>query len=104
MRTFIAAFLLLISGAQAQDELIVRIGLNQKASTVTLRSDNAFTVQQNRTRTAKFTMILSVDAAAADRALSQANLQFRTLVELDGGKLLVLPMASKVRIEPAGAV
>ena len=65
MRTLLPAVLLLIAGAQGPDERVVRIGLNQNASTVTLRSDNAFTVQQTRTRTAKFTMILSVDANAA---------------------------------------
>ena len=104
MRTLLLAVLLLIAGAQAPSELVVRIGLNQNASTVTLRSDNAFTVQQTRTRTAKFTMILSVDAAAANRTLSRADLRYRTLVELDGGRLLVLPTTTKVRIEPAGAV
>jgi peptidoglycan hydrolase-like amidase len=103
MRTLLPAVLLLIAGAQAPNELVVRIGLTQNASTVTLRSENAFTVQQTRTRTAKFTMILSVDADAANRALSQADLRYRTLVELDGGRLLVLPTTTTVRIEPAGA-
>jgi stage II sporulation protein D len=104
MRTLLPALLLLIAGAQAPNELVVRIGLSQNASTVTLRSDKAFTVQQTRTRTAKFTMILSVDADAANRALSHADLRYRTLVELDGGRLLVLPTTTKVRIEPAGAL
>jgi stage II sporulation protein D len=104
MRKFIIVVLLLISRAQAQNEPIVRIGLNQNASTVSLRSANAFTVQQTRTRTARFTMILSVDPAAANKPLTRADLQYRALVELDGGRLLVLPRTSKVRIEPAGAV
>src|SRR4051812_11716009 len=104
MRTLLAALLLLMAGAQAPRELVVRIGLNQDASTVTLRSDNPFTVQQTRTRTAKFTMILSLDADAANRALSHADLRYRTLVELDGGKVLALPTTTKVRIDPAGAV
>jgi stage II sporulation protein D len=104
MRTLLLALLILIAGSQAPTERVVRIGLNQNASTVTLRSDKAFTVQQTSTRTAKFSMILSVDAAAANRALSRADLRYRTLVELDGGRLLVLPTTTKVRIEPAGAV
>ena len=104
MRTLLPALLLLLAGAQAPNELVVRIGLSQNASTVTLRSDREFTVQQTRTRTAKFTMILSVDGDAAQRALSHADLRYRTLVELDGGKLLVLPTTTKVRIEPSGAV
>jgi stage II sporulation protein D len=104
MRTLLPALLLLMAGAPAPDELVVRIGLSQNASTVTLRSDKAFTVQKTRTRTAKFTMILSVDANAANRALSHADLRYRALVELDGGRLLVLPTTTKVRIEPAGSV
>ena len=104
MRALLPALLLLIAGAQAPNELVVRIGLSQSAPTVTLRSDNAFTIQQIRTRTAKFTMILSVDAEAANRALSHADLRYRALVELDGGRVLVLPPATNVRIEPAGAV
>ena len=71
---------------------------------MTLRSGKEFTVQQTRTRTAKFTMILSVDADAANRALSRADFRYRVLVELDGGRLLVLPTTTKVRIEPAGAM
>jgi peptidoglycan hydrolase-like amidase len=104
MRKFIIAVLLLVSGAQAQNEPVVRIGLNQNASTVTLRSANAFTIQQNRTRSAKFTMILSVDSTPASRALTRADLQYRALLELDGGRILVLPKATKIRVEPAGAV
>ena len=104
MRALLPVVLLLIAGAQAPNERVVRIGLSQNASTVTLRSDSAFTVQQTRTRTAKFSMILSVDGDAANRALSRADLRFRTLVELDGGRLLVLPTTTRVRIEPAGAV
>ncbi len=92
------------SSMRSQTVPTVRIGLNQNASTVTLRSTSPFTVQQNRTRSAKFTMILSVDGAAANRALTRADLQYRALVELDGGKLLVLPKTAKVRVEPAGAL
>jgi stage II sporulation protein D len=104
MRTILPALLLLIAGAQAPNEPVVRIGLSQDASTVTLRSDNAFTVQQVRTRTARFTMMLTVDADASTRALSRADLRYRTLVELDGGRLFVLPTNTRVRIEPAGAL
>src|SRR6185295_8848884 len=104
MRALLPALLLLIAGAQAPTQPVVRIGLTQNASTVMLRSDKAFTVQQIRTSSAKFTMILSVDAKVANRALSHADLRYRTLVELDGGRLLVLPTTTKVRIEPAGAL
>ena len=104
MRALFPALLLLIAGAQAPAEPVVRIGLSHDASTVTLRSDNAFTVQRIRTRSATFTMVLSVDAAAANRTLSRADLRYRTLVELEGGRLLVLPTTTRVRIEPAGAL
>jgi peptidoglycan hydrolase-like amidase len=49
-------------------------------------------------------MILSVDAGAANRALSRAELRYRTLVELDGRQAARPAEATKVRIEPAGAV
>ena len=83
----------------AQAEPTVRIGLNQNASTVNVRSSSPFTVQQTSTRTAKFSMVLALDPGA--RALSRADLQYRMVVELDGGVLFVLPPSTKVRIEPA---
>jgi peptidoglycan hydrolase-like amidase len=88
-------------GPREQAEPTVRIGLNQNATTVTIRSSQAFTVESNRTRSAKFTPIVSVDPAA--KTVSKEDLQYRMLVELDGGKMLALPMSSKVRLEPAGA-
>jgi stage II sporulation protein D len=87
----------------AQTEPVVRIGLNQNASTVSMRSSVPFTIQQNSTRTAKFTSVLALDPASSNRVLSKADLQYRMVVELDGGKLLALAMSSKVRIEPTGA-
>src|SRR5262249_21269588 len=102
MRKFvIAALLLIISRAQAQNEPTVRIGLTQNAQTVSLRAATAFTIEQNRTRTAKFTMVLALDSSASG-ALSRANIQYRTLVELDGGKLIALPKNARVRIDPPG--
>ena len=85
-----------------QAEPTVRIGLNPNASTANIRSSAAFTVQQNRTRTAKFSTVLALDAASTNRVLSRADLDYRMLVELDAGKLLVLPLKAKVRIEPTG--
>lgn len=102
-KLIIAALLLTVGPGRSQTVPTVRIGLNQNASTVTLRSANAFTVQQNSTRTAKFTMALSVDPAAANRVLARSDLQYRALVELDGGRLIILPRTAKIRIEPPGA-
>src|SRR4051812_24495385 len=105
MRKFIAALfltILMIPGARAQNEPVVRIGLNQNAATVTLRAANAFTVQQTRTQTAKFTMVVALDPNVSG-AVTKTSLQYRALVELDGGKLIVLPKAAKVRVDTGGA-
>src|SRR5262249_51149067 len=104
MRSFIfAALLLVISGAQAQNEPTVRIGLTQNAATVSVRASAPFTIQQNRTRTAKFTMVLALDPAVAG-AVNKADLQYRILAELDGGKLIVLPKSGRVRINVPGDI
>src|SRR5213594_980677 len=110
MRKRIAVALLLITGALyerpggSQTAPTVRIGLTQNAPTVSIRSAQPFTVQQNQTRTAKFTMVVALDPAAANRVLTKADLQYLTLVELDGGKLTVAPKGERVRIDPPGGV
>jgi stage II sporulation protein D len=80
----------------------VRIGLTQNAPTVSLRSSEEFTIQESRTRTAKLSAILSVDSSISSRPLTRSDLKYRTLVEIDGGKILVIPNTEKIRIEPAG--
>jgi len=90
------------AAAPLQSEPAVRIGLNQNAPAVSIRSSAAFAVQQNRTRTAKFTTVLALDPASTNRVLNRADLDYRMLVELDTGQLLVLPLKTKVRIEPGG--
>src|SRR5688572_14202045 len=80
-------------------EPTVRIGLSQTAAAVTLRSDSAFRIQQNSTRSAKFTAVLAVDPSAGNRVLRRADLQYRMIVELDEGRLVVLPMSTKVMID-----
>lgn len=106
-KRFVAAFLLLVgalyqSPVRSQTAPTVRIGLTQNAATVSLRSATPFTIQQNRTRTAKFTMVLSIDPAAAG-AVTSANLQYRTLVEIDGGKLILVPKGTNTAIDAGGA-
>jgi peptidoglycan hydrolase-like amidase len=109
MRIRIALALLLTVGglyeraARSQTAPTIRIGLNQNAPTVSIRSSETFSVQQNRTRTAKFTMIVAIDPAATNRIVRRNDLQYRTLVELDGGAVLVLPKTARVRIEPSGS-
>ena len=94
-------FILLVITVRSQPiEPIVRIGLTQNAATVTIRAGQPFLVEQNRTRTAKFTPIVVVETSA--KTLTKDQLQYRMLVEIDGGKLIVLPMTEKVRMEAAG--
>jgi stage II sporulation protein D len=108
MRKRFVLALLVIVGAlyerpvRSQTAPTVRIGLTQNSATVTLRASNAFTIQQNRTRTAKFTMVLALDPAATG-PLTTSNLQYRALVEVEGGKLIVLPKGAKTQIEPGSA-
>ncbi len=91
--------LLAISAAQGtQTEPIVRIGLDQDAPSVTIRSAAPFTVEQIATRSAKFSPVLSLDTTRNSRTLQRQDLTYRMMVELDGGRLLVRPMASKIRI------
>src|SRR5262245_11030083 len=108
MRKRFAVALLLLAGTlpvrtvRSQTVPTVRIGLTQSAMSVALRAATAFTIQQDRTRTAKFTMVLSLDPASSG-PLTRANLQYRSLIELDGGRLIVLPRGGKVRIDTGGA-
>ena len=83
---------------RSQNPPVVRIGLTQSAATVSLRAATAFTVQQNQTRTAKFTMVLALDPAASGLVAS-SSLQYRTLVELDAGRLIALPRGTKIQID-----
>src|SRR5262249_37944809 len=108
MRKRIFLALLLTVGAlyeypvRSQTPPAVRIGLTQNAATVTLRSGTAFTIQQNRTRTAKFTMIVALDPDATG-TLTRSDLQYRAIVELDGGKLIVVPKGARTQIDASGA-
>jgi peptidoglycan hydrolase-like amidase len=102
-KRFVLALLLILvalySGpARSQTAPIVRIGLTQSAAAVTLRSAAGFSIQQIRTRTAKFTMALALDPSASG-VLTSANLQYRMLVELDGGRFIALPKGGKIQID-----
>src|SRR5205823_14527484 len=97
MRKRIAVALLLIIGALcerpggSQTAPPVRVGLTQNATTVSIRSAQPFTVQQNQTRTAKFTMVVALDPAAANRVLTRAAILSRRFVVFDGGRHVVDP-------------
>ena len=72
----IVALLLLLPAGQAQPEPTVRIGLNQNAATVTVRSAVPFRVQQHSTRSATFASVLALDPAAASGTLKKSDLQY----------------------------
>src|SRR5262245_12830732 len=102
-KRLLLALLVLVVGysegpVRSQTARSIRIGLNQNAPAVNLRAARPFTVQQNSTRTAKFTMVLALDPSV-NGSVTKASLQYRTLVELDGGKLIVLPKNEKTRID-----
>ena len=97
------AVLLVLAGApQAAVEPAVRIGLNQNAAAVTIRSASDFTVERRTTRSATFTSVLALDPATAG-AVRKGDLQYRITVELDGGQFVVLPAGARVRIDPPAA-
>jgi len=99
----LALVILLVAIVRAQQaEPTVRIGLTQSTAAVTIRSAQPFQVEQNTTRSAKFTVIVGVDSAATS-ALRKEDLQYRILVEIDGGKLLVVPFGTKIRMQAANA-
>jgi peptidoglycan hydrolase-like amidase len=105
MRNYLiaAALVLLIPAARAQNEPIVRIGLNQNAGTVTIRSASAVSVQQRRTRSATVTAVLSLASGAAGATLKKSDLQYRLVVELDGGVVLALSPGTRIRVAASGA-
>jgi peptidoglycan hydrolase-like amidase len=100
MRHVMLAVVLVLAGApQPAAEPVVRIGLNQNAATVTIRSASDFTVERRTTRSATFSSVLALDPAAAG-VVKKSDLQYRITVELDGGELLVLPAGARVRVAP----
>ena len=72
-------------------------------ATVTIRSASAFSVQQHRTRSATVTAVLTLRSGAAAATLKKPDLQYRMVVELDGGLVLALPPGAKIRVAGSGA-
>ena len=99
----LAALLLLTAVAQPPAEPVVRIGLNANAISVTVRSAVPFTVDRHAARAATFTTALALDAAAAGTALKRTDLQYRVIVDLDGGDVIAFAPGTRVRLEPGGA-
>jgi len=101
MRQILLGILLLLFPAAQQPptEPIVRIGLNQNAATVTIRSAQAFTVAGRTTRSATFAAVLAVDPNAKG-PVAATDLQYRITVRLEDGATVVMPADGRVRIEP----
>jgi peptidoglycan hydrolase-like amidase len=91
---------LLVSLVSVQTEPTIRIGLSQSAGTFTIRSTESFSVQQQSTRSAKFTPVLSIDDSLLSRVLGKDDIRYRMVVELDGGRYIALPLNTHVRISP----
>jgi peptidoglycan hydrolase-like amidase len=104
MRKLLAGLLFIVAGfipraASSQTEPIVRIGLNQNATSITLRSSAPFKIQQHSARSAKFSVVLSVEPSVLNRVVRKEDLRYRMVAELDNANLLILPLSDKVRIE-----
>lgn len=91
---------LLLSLVAAPSEPTIRVGLTHGDGTVTIRSAEPFTIQQQTTRSAKFTIALSVDDSMLSKVLGKDDLRYRVLVELDGGRYIALPLDAHVRVPP----
>ena len=103
MRQLLLAVLLILgTSLQTGSEPIVRIGLNQNAASVTIRSAGDFTVEQRTTRSATFATTLAIDPASTG-ALKRADLQYRMTVTLDGDVVLIVAPGQRIRIEPPAA-
>ena len=92
----IVALLLLIPAGQAQPEPTVRIGLNQNAATVTIRSASAVPRPATQHAVGDVRAVLALDPARAG-TLKKSDLQYRMTVELDGDVLLAVPLATRTR-------
>ena len=100
MRHLLLGVLLLIPTSQPSSvEPTVRIGLNQNAATVTVRSAETFVVAGRATRAATFAPVLAVDPNV-NGPVAAADLQHRITARLDDGVTVVMPSDARVRIEP----
>lgn len=99
IRRVLLAALLLLPVLQ-QSEPLVRIGLDENAATVTIRSTEPFSVQGQTARTARFSIILTLGDTPGGAVIAKGDVRYRMAVELDGERYLVVPMDTRVRIQP----
>lgn len=104
MRSLLLGLLLLLAAAQQPAlEPTVRIGLNQNASSITIKSDEPFTVEGRSTRSVAIASVLAIDANKAG-PVAASDVQQRVTLTLDDGAIVVMPAGGRVRIEPSAAL
>ena len=100
-RRVFSAALLLYALQQPEREPLVRIGLDENATAVTIRSTREFRVQGQSARMARFTTILALgETVAPSTIVSKSAMRYRMAVELDGDRYLVVPTNTHIRIQP----
>src|SRR5262245_39290891 len=97
-KLLVAATLLLLPAVQ-QSEPTVRIGVGQASATVTVRSTEEFRIQGQATRMARFSSVLALAEAAEGTVLTREQVRYRMAVELDGGRFVVVPLTTHIRIQ-----
>jgi len=99
IRKVLLAAILLLPAIQ-QSEPTVRIGLDQNAATLTIRSSEEFRVQGQPARSAKFSTALTLGDTTDGAVLRKDQLRYRMVVELDGDRYLSAPLNTHIRIQP----
>jgi len=99
IRKVLLAVILLLPALQ-QAEPTVRIGLDQNAATLTIRSSEEFRIQGQSAKSAKFSTVLTLGDAADGAVIRKDQVRYRMAVELDGDRYLVIPLNTHIRIQP----
>jgi stage II sporulation protein D len=102
IRKLVLAALLVLPALQ-QTEPVVRIGLDQNAATLTIRSVEPFQVQGQTARVARFSTVLTLGDAGDAAVIRKDQARYRMAVELDGDRYLLVPMSTHIRIQPPAA-
>ena len=85
IRKILLAAILVLPVLQ-QSEPTVRIGLDQNAAALTIRSSEQFQIQGQTARTAKFSTVLTLGDTAEGATIRKDQVRYRMAVELDGGQ------------------
>ncbi len=99
IRKLLLAAILLIPALQ-QSEPTVRIGLDQNAASVTVRSSEQFLIRGQAAKSAKFSTVLTVGDTAEGTVIRKDQLRYQMAVELDGNRYIVVPLNTHIRIQP----